>query len=114
MADRIPSLYTDSLPCVGADSTWLFYSLSARGYRQHVSVTTWVFLQLPYTRSLEGKPACLYGSIQLLVNLKYVISTGSAFCASCTVLNSAFSTPVDDVATKRNLESSASWPSAWT
>ena len=43
-ADRIPSIYTNSLPCVGADSTWFFYSLSARGYRQHVGVTTWVFL----------------------------------------------------------------------
>ena len=43
--DRIPSIYTNSLPCVGADSTWLFYSLSAQGYRQHVGVPMWVFLQ---------------------------------------------------------------------
>ena len=38
-----------------------------------------------------------------LGNLKYVVGTGSAFCASCTVLNSALSTPIDDVAAKKIL-----------
>ena len=47
-----------------------------------------------------------------LGHLKYVVNMGSAFCASCIVLSSAFSTPIDDVAAKRNPESSASWPSA--
>ena len=47
-----------------------------------------------------------------LGNLKYVVNTRSVFCASCIVLSSAFSTPVDDVAAKGNPEFSGSWPSA--
>ena len=38
-----------------------------------------------------------------LGHLKYVVSMGSAFCASSMVLSSAFYTPVDDVTTKKTL-----------